>query len=98
MFLQPAAGLSNEPLESSTVRMILNMWQAIHTSCLLGTDFALLKVYINYALKQGCTNPIHKVVRGNKSKFLTVTPSIFELSGYNLLHATILSPRIMRFP
>jgi len=74
------------------------MWHTIHMSCLLGRGITLLKVYINYALKQGCTNPIHQVTRATKSKFRTVTPSNFELSEENLLHVTILSPRSMRFP
>jgi len=57
------------------------MWQTIQMLCLLGRDITLLKVYITYVFKQGCTNRIHQVNRVTKSKFRTVTPSIFDPSG-----------------
>jgi hypothetical protein len=67
----------HEPVAPSTIRIILNKWQTVHMSCFLGRDIALMKVHINYALKQGCTNPIHHVTQVTKSKFRTLTPVKF---------------------
>ena len=45
--------------------------------------------------EQGYTNPGRQVTR--TTKFCAVAPNIFGSSVWNLLHVTILAPRILRW-
>jgi hypothetical protein len=48
-----------------------------------------------YTLQQVCTNPGLQVTRA--TKFCTVVPNTCGSSAWNLLHVTLLAPRILRW-
>jgi hypothetical protein len=86
--------MTSRELATTSSERVISMWHikllnhkySYFQSCRVGDSY--------YAVGQGCTNNGCQV--SEVTKFCVMTRNIYGSSGWNLLHVTLLSPRILR--